>query len=328
MFEPEETEEDDDSFAESSYPRPSPPDEIQFLGPVVAEPWSPPVCSTCRGPLNSDFDCVACRDSGMQFGDLQVDEQYQANPFGRPANQAVHRPYDEARGHAGSTPSYSGSLYPTAPYSNRPYSANSGTVGSAIGLFLTLLATIAFLFLDPGNIYLEIFVSILDGLIVLAWVLYHRDLIFPLMKLPDNPFWLLAGLAAGVVTFILTSLFLSFLANIFGAPVFRMTDSYFDAGFGIVTVLLLIVVQPMIVEEFAFRGVIFKVFERVVTLREAILISSCMFAALHLSPFATPHTFLIGILAVVMLHRSGSIWPGVLLHGMHNFLVIAEELWF
>ena len=32
MFEPEETEEDDDSFAESSYPRPSPPDEIQFSG--------------------------------------------------------------------------------------------------------------------------------------------------------------------------------------------------------------------------------------------------------------------------------------------------------
>lgn len=294
MFEPNNPN-DDDSVME---PVPAEP-EIQFLGPISVV-GSPGICRTCNSVLNAASVCPVCSNSEMQFGDLQVSDQFRANAFNRPA---YHRPAIVPRSH-GSVP-----------------------IGSAIALYLTLLGSFGLMFIDPGNVLFEFAVSFVDSLIVLAWVIYHRDLILPIMKLPKNPVWLLVGLMAGVVTFVLTTLFLQMLTSLMGVQVFKMTDRYFDAGFGLVTVMLVIVVQPMIVEEFAFRGVIFKIFERAVSLKEAMLISACMFAALHLSPFSAPHTFLIGMLAVVLLHHTGSIWPGVLLHGMHNFLVAAEEMW-
>lgn len=203
----------------------------------------------------------------------------------------------------------------------------TSSITSAVVLYFVLLSSFAILFLDPGNVNLEIAVGILDALIVLIWVVVHRKQVVPLMKLPSNPLWLIAGLATGIVTFLVTHFFLEVVSAAFNVPIIRMTDEYFAAGYTVVIPLLMIVLQPAIVEEFAFRGVIFNVLNDHLTLKEAMLVSACMFAVLHLSPLAFPHTFLIGILAVMMTYRTGSIWPGVLLHGMHNFLVLAEEVW-
>jgi len=161
----------------------------------------------------------------------------------------------------------------------------------------------------------------------MCWVIYQRRQILPILKLPSKPAWLLAGIVTGVFTFAVTTVFIRLVAALFDLPIIRMTDGYFEAGYGVGAALLFMVLQPAIVEEFAFRGVIFNALKRQLTITEAMLVSSCMFAALHLSPLAFPHTFLIGILSVMMVYQSRSIWPGVLLHGVHNFLVMAEEIW-
>lgn len=296
MFDPSKP--DDEFIPEASS---SESDGIRYLDPDPSQPRTPLACRACGSWLNADSACPTCasrRQPEVQFGELHVSDRYQSNAFDRPA-------------------------YERPEYRSR----SSHTIGSALILFLTLLGSFGILFIDPGNVVFEFAVSFIDTLIVLGWVLYHRDLIFPLMKLPDNLLWLVVGLVSGVVTFVLTTVFLNVLADLMGVQVLKMTDHYFDAGYGVFTAMLVVVVQPMIVEEFAFRGVIFKVFERVVSLKEAMLFSVLMFAALHLSPFSVPHTFLIGLLAVLLLHHTGSIWPGVLLHGMHNFLVAAQEIW-
>ena len=112
-----------------------------------------------------------------------------------------------------------------------------------------------------------------------------------------------------------------------GIEVIQYTTGYMDAGLGLFAIILIVCVQPALIEELAFRGVILKSLGSALTRNEAIIVSSMMFAVMHISPINFPHTFLMGMVAAWMVMKTRSIWPGVILHFMHNFLVIATELW-
>lgn len=85
--------------------------------------------------------------------------------------------------------------------------------------------------------------------------------------------------------------------------------------------------QPAVVEELAFRGVIQGALGRVLRMGEAVAVAALMFMILHLMPLSFPHLFLIGLAAGWLRARSGSLYPPMLLHFLHNGLVVASEWW-
>ncbi len=90
---------------------------------------------------------------------------------------------------------------------------------------------------------------------------------------------------------------------------------------------VLIAVSPGIVEELVFRGAFLGLWRRVGSPRAAILVSSAFFALTHLSVFRFAPTFVIGATAGVIVVRSGSIFPVMVLHTVYNGLsVFSEEL--
>ena len=61
--------------------------------------------------------------------------------------------------------------------------------------------------------------------------------------------------------------------------------------------------------------------------REAILVSAIMFAGLHLSPITFPHLIIMGSALAWLQVRTGSIYPGMVLHFCHNlWCCLAEPL--
>lgn len=103
----------------------------------------------------------------------------------------------------------------------------------------------------------------------------------------------------------------------------RMAEALTGMHLGVVDAVLLLGVLPGLFEELGFRGALMGVLLRVTTPRRAVVVQAVAFALAHQSLLRFPPTFILGVLMGLLRLRSGSVWPGVVLHGVHNGLVAA-----
>jgi len=82
------------------------------------------------------------------------------------------------------------------------------------------------------------------------------------------------------------------------------------------------VIFAPIVEELFFRGFLFQGFRQKYGWVKGILLSSVIFGAAHLDPVAFIPTAILGVLLAYMYHRTNSVWPGVILHGLNNAMAL------
>lgn len=97
-------------------------------------------------------------------------------------------------------------------------------------------------------------------------------------------------------------------------------DDYFTSKWG---PLIFICIIPAIVEEIGFRGIVQHQFEKVVSPGIAIGVASLAFSAAHFSVLSSPYLALVGALLGWMKWKTGSLYPPMLAHFLHNFLVIS-----
>ncbi|OOG65080.1 abortive infection protein [Rhodanobacter sp. B04] len=95
--------------------------------------------------------------------------------------------------------------------------------------------------------------------------------------------------------------------------------------------VLVVVSLGPVVEELLFRGVLMSALMQRWQTGWAMAASSLVFALVHLPGlqwqwFALPDLLLLALLLAWLRLRSGSIWPGVLAHGINNLLAVAA--WF
>ena len=96
-------------------------------------------------------------------------------------------------------------------------------------------------------------------------------------------------------------------------------------GLTLVTVLLLCL-QPAIVEEWFFRHLALGSLRESVGVHWAVFISGAMFGVAHLlNPIGIPYLIVVGICLGYMRVWSGSLFLPMLLHGLHNALVLVAN---
>jgi membrane protease YdiL (CAAX protease family) len=84
--------------------------------------------------------------------------------------------------------------------------------------------------------------------------------------------------------------------------------------------LLALVVLPPIFEETVFRGFMFPALSKRAGIVWGAVISSAIFGLAHGQPNLFVYTFPLGLFLCFMYTRLGSIWPGILLHMINNYL--------
>ncbi|MFW6106387.1 MAG: CPBP family intramembrane glutamic endopeptidase [Desulfovermiculus sp.] len=82
-----------------------------------------------------------------------------------------------------------------------------------------------------------------------------------------------------------------------------------------------VIIAPL-VEEIFFRGFLFAGLKKGFSWPTAMLISSGLFALLHLRPLAAPPIFILGLVFAFLYQKSGSIWPAVIIHALVNSLAV------
>ncbi len=91
---------------------------------------------------------------------------------------------------------------------------------------------------------------------------------------------------------------------------------------GIPLLVVCVAVVPGICEELLCRGVLLSGFNKSLGPRYAILMSAFLFAAMHMSPYRFVPQFVLGIFLAVVVLRTRSIWPAMVLHFAHNGLLV------
>jgi membrane protease YdiL (CAAX protease family) len=208
-------------------------------------------------------------------------------------------------------------------------SAPNAPITSALWLYFAFLATsaagiIAIAAAAPF-VPTEFVLSATITLVVAVWTLAGPAEVRPgLVRWPHYK-WFAAAAGASLITFAAASAALALLKTLLGIPQIQFTPPFTAAGFGPAIVILLVAVQPAIVEEIAFRGVILGGLRHVLSPVEAIVVSAAMFMIIHLSVPSFPHLFLMGLALAWLRVQSGSLYPGMLLHFLHNLYCVLWE---
>jgi membrane protease YdiL (CAAX protease family) len=87
--------------------------------------------------------------------------------------------------------------------------------------------------------------------------------------------------------------------------------------------VVLICVFPAVLEETAFRGLIQHWLQTAITPLKALVLASALFTALHCSLVSAPYLFAVGMLLGWVKQKTGSLYPSMLIHFLHNFVVLA-----
>lgn len=119
----------------------------------------------------------------------------------------------------------------------------------------------------------------------------------------------------------------------FGTEVIKQVKALFDSleqtTMNLVTansvpefifVVFVIAVTPAICEEFLFRGIVFKNFERISLKRNAMFLTGLIFALFHFHPFNLIPLILLGFYLTFVTYYSGSIFTAVACHFLNNFI--------
>jgi membrane protease YdiL (CAAX protease family) len=165
--------------------------------------------------------------------------------------------------------------------------------------------------------------NVLMGAATVAAARRHRRALQGLFSAPG--FGLrgyLALVPVGAAFFVFVCSFVSAMQALFGLRAAEVALSLPEKGFA--WVFFLLCVAPPVLEEVAFRGVVYGVLERYVGKGEALVLSSVGFAILHLSVLSLFTHVPLGLYFGWLRQRSGSLYPPMFAHFAHNGLVVAN----
>jgi membrane protease YdiL (CAAX protease family) len=164
------------------------------------------------------------------------------------------------------------------------------------------------------------------AVVICAFALRYRNDILPLLSPAsfDRNARKMLAIAAAVQFGLLGAVF--YLLEQTGIPFERVTDEMQRHDYTLWQLLALYSLAPAVLEEIAFRGIIFDRLRRVLGDREGWLVQAALFSVLHLSPVIFPTHFAMGLIICWLRMRTSSLIPSMVLHAAWNAGNILLEL--
>ncbi|MBR8740826.1 CPBP family intramembrane glutamic endopeptidase [Nocardiopsis sp. MG754419] len=137
--------------------------------------------------------------------------------------------------------------------------------------------------------------------------------------------WMMIGLAAGLVAFVARAVTVYLVSLVIDVEGDTQASYAAGAGAGAVSLALMMLTLAVLTplgEEFLFRGVVTTVLLRYGAL-VGVVGSAVVFALMHGINEVLPAAVIVGLIAAELYRRSGSIWPGVLMHALYNAISLA-----
>ena len=163
--------------------------------------------------------------------------------------------------------------------------------------------------------------------------IYWRSLAMQLRQFGFHKPAALVALAALIPTLAINALYNGALFEWLNRGYFEIDEMYLDrlreAGMGDAAMVFSFCLIPAVTEEIAFRGLMQHWLQVAIKPLHALLLASALFAALHFSIYSFPYLFGVGMLLGWAKWKTGSLYPSMLIHFLHNLVVVMLfPLWF
>ncbi len=172
-------------------------------------------------------------------------------------------------------------------------------------------------------------VSIVPYAIVtlLAFILCKKDNV----SLPEafnfhkvKPATILLAVVICFATELITS-FISNVTNYFFPDLLVLThDQLYGAG--LILNIIGVSLIPGFFEEFVCRGGLLTSYTSTGRFRASVLLTSLLFGLMHGNPTQLFYAFAFGIVLAYLCIASGSIWPGIVVHMLNNFVSVIQDM--
>ncbi|MBS3733694.1 MAG: CPBP family intramembrane metalloprotease [Phycisphaerae bacterium] len=150
--------------------------------------------------------------------------------------------------------------------------------------------------------------------------LHWRALAVQLKRIGLFRWEMLAGLVGLAGLLAINYGYHGWLRELFDAE--SIVDRFRASGVSRAVLIASFCVLPAVVEEISFRGLLQHWLHTAVRPITALLLSSALFAALHFSIISGWYLFAVGMLLGVLRWRTGSLYPCMLVHFLHNLVVL------
>ena len=146
----------------------------------------------------------------------------------------------------------------------------------------------------------------------------------PLKKAPlgKSTAVVMLGLGVCALSNIASSAFGVIFKNITGDDVVSNDIGQGEGVVSFIIALLCVGILPALVEEFAFRGVILGTMRKYMSDGASIFLSAMLFALLHGNLVQIPFAFGVGLVLGYAAVYTGSMIPGVVIHGINNVMSV------
>ncbi len=191
--------------------------------------------------------------------------------------------------------------------------ALQGPLAEAFGKELSQNGLVPILLLQSGSLILLVYL-----LIVVRRGVSWTDLGFR----PADRAWYRIALAGGLLCVPLVALSRLLLEPLIGDDFQNPQLEVLGAGgfdwANLITLLVLVGLLVPFTEELLFRGLLYPLLRRRLSVVVAALLSAVCFALLHWIPPLVPAFTLMGIILAMAREYSGSLWPPLIIHSLFN----------
>ncbi|MEM7232962.1 MAG: type II CAAX endopeptidase family protein, partial [Planctomycetota bacterium] len=198
----------------------------------------------------------------------------------------------------------------------------------AVNYFLALLATIIFVGVGTTQVAEDspvhaIFLqhAAVAGL-TLFFALSERRLFADLFVVPRSAGILIASVPLLAGFLVINHFYHSQLTELFGLEDETSLIDLVRREVSKSTLVVVICVLPAVLEETGFRGLVQTRFVETVGKASGFAATSVLFTALHFSVLSAPYLFLLSLYLCWVRDRTGSLYPVIVLHFLHNLAVL------
>ncbi|MCG3136010.1 MAG: hypothetical protein HMLKMBBP_03797 [Planctomycetes bacterium] len=233
---------------------------------------------------------------------------------------------EEARFCAGCGSALSGSVQRSLTETLGPWRE----LRTCIVFYLIYLATVIPVALagEEHSASATLFVGLLDAGLIAAFWAAGKPSIRDLLRFgPPARRWTAIGIGLLVPALAVNFLYHAGVEGVFGLDEEGYAAPFEREGYGFEVTVFAICVMPGVWEEIAFRGLIQRRLEAFVPSRDALYVTAILFAVIHCSVISGAYLFALGVLLGRLRRESGSLVPGMIVHGLHNLAVLGWEAW-
>lgn len=182
----------------------------------------------------------------------------------------------------------------------------------------------------PNNFTVELSIEIIFAVLVVFFSFFDYRSILALYKPPK------LSLFVYLITFVIpigTALSVYFTIEIVnGVTNPELSSNYYVQhlylDYPLLWSIIFVAILPPIFEELAFRGYLYNQLRKVTSDKNTIIATAFLFALIHFSFLSLIWIFPFGLLLGYFRKKYNTLWLGMIIHFIHNFIVLILDYYF